>query len=58
MPPIEGAEFCDAHLPLPASEEPIELSFTHRLLRRGAAALLLALFLLQFYVTMKVLFGD
>ena len=58
MVPIEGAEFCDAHLPLPASEEPIELSFTYRLLRRGAAALLLTLFLLQCYVTMKLLFGD
>ena len=58
MVPMEGAEFCDAHLSLPASKEPIELPFTHRLLRRGAAALLLALFLLQFYVTMKFLFGD
>ena len=56
MPPIEGAEFCEAHLPLPASEEPIELPFAYRLLRRGAAALLLTLFLLQFYLVMKFLF--
>ena len=58
LAPIEGAEFCEAHFPLPASEEPTELSFAHRLLRRSAAALLLALFLLQFYATMKFLLGD
>ena len=58
MPSVEGAGFCDAHLPLPASEEPIELPFAHRLLRRGGAALLLTLFLLQFYVVMKFLFRE
>ena len=56
--PIEGAEFCEAHLPLPPSEEPSELPSVYRLFRRTAAALLLALFLLQFYVAMKFLFGG
>ena len=55
MPAMEAAEFCEAHLPLPTSQEPIELPFAYRLFRRGAAALLLALFLLQFYVVMKFL---
>ena len=54
----EGFEFCEAHLPLPNGEEPSELPFFHRFLRRTGAALLLAIFLLQFYVAMRLLYGE
>lgn len=57
MTAIEGAEFCEAHLPLPLGEEPCELPFFYRLLRRAGAALLLAVFLFQFYVAMQLLYG-
>lgn len=54
---VEGAEFCDEHLPLPLSEEPTELPFFYRAARRAAAALLLAMVLLQFYVGLRLLYG-
>ena len=55
---IEGCEFCEAHLPLPDLEEPSELPVFYRLLRRTGAALLLAMFLLQFYVAMRLLYRE
>jgi hypothetical protein len=47
---VEGADFCDSHLPAPVLEEPTELPWVYRAARWWAAALLLALILLQIYV--------
>ncbi len=55
-PPVKGAEFCEAHLPLPNAEESSELPLVYRFVRRAGAAILLVMFLLQFYVAMWLLY--
>jgi len=54
MPPMEGAEFCEAHFPTPI-EEAIVLPGAYRLARRLGAAVLLGIILLQLYVMMKMM---
>lgn len=54
MPTVEGAEFCEVHLPTPL-EEAIVLSWAYRLARRLGAAVLLGIILLQLYVMMKIM---
>ncbi len=55
---LEDAEFCEAHLTPPeALAESSELPFFFRLLRRTGAALLLAMFLLQLWVGLRILYG-
>lgn len=57
MAAIQGTEFCDSHLPVPPSEEALQLPFAYRLARRVGAAILLAMFLTQFYIGMRLLLG-
>jgi len=54
MPAMEGAEFCEAHLPTPL-EEAIVLPWAYRLTRRLGAAVLLGIIVLQLYVMMKMM---
>jgi len=54
MPPMEGAEFCEAHSPTPL-EEAIVLPWAYGLARRLGAAVLLGIILLQLYVMMKMM---
>jgi len=54
MPAMEGAEFCEAHLPTPL-EEAIVLPWAYRLTRRLGAAVLLGIILLQLYVMVKMM---
>ncbi len=58
MPPLEGAEFCEAHLPVPFDHEPLELPFAYRLARRMAAVALLGLLLFQFYLFFRLVYSP
>lgn len=53
----EGCEFCVDHLPVLEAHEPLEVPWSHRVIRRAAAAFLLALFLLQLYEGLKLAYG-
>jgi len=54
---VDGAEFCDVHLPVPVAEEPAELPRFYRVVRRTFAALMLTVVLLQIYVGLRLLYG-
>ncbi len=59
MPAMEAQEFCDSHLPLPDHEEPVRLPLFFRFVRRLGAVALLALFLMQLYIRLRMLYqGD